>query len=111
MFASDDSEDGTENVFDADCCNGIVAAGAVVVVPFWGESSGGGCKVGKDDVEGSEAAMDAGALSVSDGADCVSNSDGGTCVQYQQVKRHQAHITRRALGVACTLVMSLARSQ
>ncbi len=110
MFASDDSEDDTENVFDADCCNGIVAAGAVIVMPFWGESSGGGCKVGKEDV-GSEAAMDAGALSVSDGADCVSNSDGGTCVQYQQVKRPQAHITRRALGVACTLVMSLARSQ
>ena len=65
VFASADSEDGTENVFDADCCNGIVA----VVVPFWGESNGGGGTVGVDDVEGSEAAIDAGALSASDGAD------------------------------------------
>lgn len=77
MFASADSEDGTENVFDADCCNGIVA----VVVPFWGESSEGGDTVGVDDVEGSEAAMDAGALSASDGADWVSNSGGGTWLQ------------------------------
>ena len=33
VFASADSEDDTEKVFDADCCNGIVAA-VVVVVPF-----------------------------------------------------------------------------
>lgn len=56
-------------MFEADCCNGIVAAAAVVAVPFWGESTGGGDKVGKEDVEGSEAVMDAGALSASDGAD------------------------------------------
>jgi hypothetical protein len=81
VFASDDSEDDTENVFEADCCNGIVAVAAVVVVPFWSESTGGGDNVGKEDVEGSEAVMGAGVLSTSDGADCVSNSGGRTWVQ------------------------------
>jgi hypothetical protein len=68
-FASDDSEDDTENVFDADCCNGIVAVGAAVAVPFGGESRAGGANVGKEDVDGSEAAIDAGVLSASDGVD------------------------------------------
>jgi len=109
---SDESEDDTENVFDADCCNGIVAA--VVVMPFCGERSGVGTIDGKEDVEEREAAIDAGAFCVSAGADCGSNSGGGTCVQgkfYQLVNRYQDHVTGRALGVACTLVMSLARSQ
>lgn len=68
VLTSADSEDDTEKVFDADCCNGIVAAVAIVV-PFWGESSGGGDTIGVDDVEGSEAAIGEGALGASDGAD------------------------------------------
>jgi hypothetical protein len=90
---SDESEDDTENVFDADCCNGIVVVVIVAMMPFCGERSGGGDIDGKGDAEGREAAIGAGAFCVSAGADCVSNSGGGT------------------LGVACTLVMSLARSQ
>ena len=43
---SDESEDGTENVFDADCCNGIVAV-VVVVAPF----CGGDNSDGNEDVE------------------------------------------------------------
>jgi hypothetical protein len=31
---NDESEDETENAFDADCCNGIVAV-VVAVAPFW----------------------------------------------------------------------------
>jgi hypothetical protein len=72
-FVSDESEDGTENVFDADCCNGIVAV-VVVVAPF----CGGGDNDGKEDVDGRVAAIGAGAFCVSAGADCVSNSGGGT---------------------------------
>ena len=75
------SEDGTEKVFDADCCNGIVVVAAVVVAPFGGESSVGGDTVGAGDVEGSEAAIDVGAFGASDGADWVSNSGGGTWVR------------------------------
>lgn len=56
-------------MFEADCCNGIVAAATVIAEPFWGESTGGGDKVGKEDVDGSEAAIDAGGLSASDGAE------------------------------------------
>lgn len=103
---SDESEDGTENVFDADCCNGIVAV-VVVVVPF----CGGGSSDGKEDVEGRVAAIGAGAFCVSAGADCVSNSGGGTCVcNFHQLSKI-VRITGRTFGVACTLVMSLARSQ
>jgi hypothetical protein len=74
----DDSEDDTESVFDADCCNGIVAV-VVVVAPFCGERIGGGDGDGKVDAEGRVAVMGAGAICVSGGADCVSNSGGGTC--------------------------------
>lgn len=70
---SDESEDGTENVFDADCCNGIVAV-VVVVAPF----CGGGNNDGKDDVEGRVVAIGVGAFCVSADVDCVSNSGGGT---------------------------------
>lgn len=69
------SEDETEIVFDADCCNGIVAV-TVVVAPF----CGGGNNDGKEDV-GIVAAIGAGAFCVSAGADCVSNSGGGTWVR------------------------------
>jgi hypothetical protein len=75
VFVSEESEDGTENVFDADCCNGIVVD-VVVMAPF----CGGGNSDGKDDVEGRLAAIGAGAFCVSVGADCVSNSGGGTWV-------------------------------
>jgi hypothetical protein len=68
-FASDDNEADTENVFEADCCNGIVAAATDIIVSFWAKSTGGGDKAGKEDVEGSEAAIDAGRLRASDGAD------------------------------------------
>ena len=87
---SDESEDDTENVFDADCCNGIVVVVTVVTMPFCGERSDGGDMDGKGDAEGREAAIDAGAFCVSAGADCVSNSGGGTCVRrpfYQPVNR------------------------
>jgi hypothetical protein len=100
-------------VFDADCCKGIVAV-VVVTAPFCGERIGGGDIDGIEDVEEREAVMDAGAFCVSAGTDCVSNSGGGTCVQGnfdQRVNRYQDHVTGRALGVACTLVMSFARSQ
>jgi hypothetical protein len=109
----DESEDDTENVFDADCCNGIVAV-MVVVMPFCGERSDGDDMDGKGDADGRDAAIDAGAFCVSVGADCASNSGGGTCVQrtfYKLVNRYEDHVMPRALGVACTLVMSLARSQ
>lgn len=56
-------------MFEADCCNGIVAAATDIIVSFWAESTGGGDKAGKEDVEGSEAAIDAGGLRASDGAD------------------------------------------
>ena len=72
---SDESEGETENVFDADCCNGIVAV-VIVVVPF----CGGGNNDGKEDVEGRVATIGAGAFCVSAGADCVSNSGGGTWI-------------------------------
>jgi hypothetical protein len=72
---SGESEDETENVFDADCCNGIVAV-VVVVAPFWGT----GNNDGKEDVVGRVAAIGAGAFCVSAGSDCVSNSGGGTWV-------------------------------
>ena len=102
---SDESEDETENVFDADCCKGIVAV--VVVAPF----CGGGNNDGMEDVEGREAAIGAGAFCVSVGADCVSNSGGGTWVCNVHQLRKFVRITGRTFGVACTLVMSLARSQ
>lgn len=72
---SDESEGETENVFDADCCKGIAAV-VVVVAPF----CGGGNSDGKEDVEGRVAAIGAGAFCVSAGADCVSNSGGGTWI-------------------------------
>jgi len=72
---SDESEDGTENVFDADCCNGIVAV-VVVVAPF----CGGGNSDGNEDVEGRVAAIGAGAFCVSASSGCVSNSGGGAWV-------------------------------
>jgi hypothetical protein len=79
-FVSDESEDDTENVFDEDCCNGIVAV-VVVMLPFCGERSGGGDIDGMEDVEEREAVIGAGAFCVSADTDCVSNSGGGTCVQ------------------------------
>ena len=80
---SDGSEDETENVFDADCCNGIVAV-VVVVAPF----CGGGNNDGKEDVEGRVAAIGAGAFCVSAAADCVSNSGGGIWVcSFQQLAK------------------------
>lgn len=72
---SDESEGETENVFDADCCKGIAAV-VVVVAPF----CGGGNSDSKEDVEGRVAAIGAGAFCASAGADCVSNSGGGTWI-------------------------------
>lgn len=104
---SDESEDETENVFDADCCNGIVAV-VVVVAPF----CGGGNNDGNEDVEGRVAAIGAGAFCVSAGADCVSNSGGGTWIRnFSSTGNVFVRITGLTFGVACTLVMSLARSQ
>ncbi len=75
---SNESEDETNNVFDADCCNGMVAVAVIVVIaPF----CGGGSNDGKEDVEGRAATICAGAFCVSAGSDCVSNSGGGTWVQ------------------------------
>ena len=109
-MVSVESEDDTESVFDADCCNGIVA---VVVAPFCGERIGGGDGDDKVDAEGRVAVRGAGAFCVSGGADCVSNSGGVTCAENlnQLANSFRNHVMRRALGVACTLVMSLARSQ
>ena len=77
-------------MFEADCCNGIVAV-AGVMMPFCGESSGAGDIDGKDDVEGSEAAMGTvGALSASAADDCVSNSGGGT---YGARKAHEGQLS------------------
>ena len=84
---SDESEDDIENVFDADCCNGIVTV-VVGMVPFGGERSVGADIDGNEDVEGREAVIGAGAFCVSADEDCASNSGGGTCVHgkfYQRV--------------------------
>ena len=103
---SDESEDETGNVFEADCCNGIVGV-IVVVVPF----CGGDNNDGKEDVDGRVAAIGAGAFCVSAGAVCVSNSGGGTWACNFLHWESLIRITGRTFGVACTLVISLARSQ
>lgn len=79
-FLSDASEDEIENVFDADCRNGIVTV-AVAMPPFCGERCGSGKIDGNEEVEASEATIGADGLSASTGADCVSNSAGGTWVR------------------------------
>jgi hypothetical protein len=66
VFVSEDNEDDTTRVFDADCCNGIVAV-AIMTAPFCGEGIEGGDIDGKEAAHGSDAEMD-----------CVVNSGGGT---------------------------------
>lgn len=53
-----------EKVFDADCCSGIVMV-AIVLAPFCGETTGGGERDGREDAEGSEATIGAGASGTS----------------------------------------------
>jgi hypothetical protein len=64
-------------VFDADCCNGIVAV-AVMTTPFCGEGTEGGDIDGKEAAHGSDAEMEAAASVASPEADCIVNSGGGT---------------------------------
>ena len=51
-------------MFDADCCNGIVTV-ATALAPFCGDTTGGCDRGGREDADGSEATIGAGASGTS----------------------------------------------
>jgi len=67
-------------VFDADCCNGIVTV-AIVGAPFCCDTTGDCDGGGREDADGREATIDAGASDTSTCIVCAANSGGGTWIK------------------------------